>query len=581
MNNKAFTMIEMLGVVAILALISLFSFPAINILKNNSDQKKYDNFIKNISTAADSYIESNYDNYDSDLEQFISIKKLIDSGLLSEALVNPNTGEKIKDENGIIKITRNVDRTFSYAYEVSEYIMINSIEDLVTLSKNVDSGNTYQNKVIVLTKDLDFKDSSSYVDSSITSFGDINGDGTTSSLLLELTTVKGFNPIGSSTIHFKGTLVGDGYTISNLFINRASETEVGLFSYLEGAKISNLKLKGSVSGASNTGLLAGKAMANSELSNIIVDSKTQYSCPSCTVSNVGGLIGYGESISLSNINSLAYISLDASNIGGVIGNISSSSINNIETNSTITSTNTNIGGAIGIATTVTFSGANSKGTINGSTIAGGVIGKLVSSTVINNLNNNASVTGSSKTGGIFGSIETSTVKLCSNVGDVNGVQYVGGIAGSVSGSTIEKSLSTSTINGTSIIGGLIGDATTSTLTNSYNMAIITGQTKIGGLIGMTTGATITNSYHASTITGSSEIGGLIGVATNTSILNNSYYNSSNNYYNLIGTNTSSTNNGSSSLTEAQMYLQSSYVNWDFTNIWQIDTNSYPKFKNNN
>src|SRR5574344_1033245 len=103
MNNKAFTMIEMLGVVAILALISLFSFPAINILKNNSDQKKYDNFINNISLAADSYIESNYDKYDSDLEQFISIKKLVDLGLLSDSLVNPNTKEKVIDENGIIK----------------------------------------------------------------------------------------------------------------------------------------------------------------------------------------------------------------------------------------------------------------------------------------------------------------------------------------------------------------------------------------------------------------------------------------------------------------------------------------------
>lgn len=578
MNSKAFTMIEMLGVVAILALISLFSFPAINILKNNSDQKKYDNFIKNISLAADSYIESNYTKYDSDLEQFITIKKLIDEGLLSNTLVNPNTSEKVIDENGIIKVTRNIDRTFSYEYEISEYIMINSIEDLVTLSKNVDSGNTYQNKVIVLTKNLDFNETSSYVDSSTTSFGDVNGDGTTSSLLLELTTVRGFNPIGSSTIHFKGSFLGDDYTISNLLINRSLETEVGLFSYLDGATVSSLTLKGTVNGASNTGLLAGKIVASSSISNIIIDSKTQYSCPSCTINNIGGLIGYGENASLSNISGVAYIDLNASNVGGVIGNMILSTISNTKLNTTILNANTNVGGLIGLATNANITELNSSGRVNGITVVGGTIGKISSSSAVSKLNNNVSVTGGTNTGGVFGTIETSTINLGNNTGDVIGTQYVGGIAGNTSGATVQKSLSAGLVKGTNYIGGLIGSATNSTLTNSYNMSNIIGETKIGGLIGNTITATITNSYNASSITGNSEIGGIIGVATSSSILNNSYCS---NNYNIIGTNTSSTNNGSSSLTEAQMYLQSSYVGWDFTNIWQIETNSYPKFKNNN
>ncbi|WP_277985517.1 ZmpA/ZmpB/ZmpC family metallo-endopeptidase-related protein, partial [Methanolobus psychrotolerans] len=53
---------------------------------------------------------------------------------------------------------------------------------------------------------------------------------------------NGFLPIGNSSGYFTGEFDGQNYTISNLYINRSSENYIGLFGYINGAKITNLKL---------------------------------------------------------------------------------------------------------------------------------------------------------------------------------------------------------------------------------------------------------------------------------------------------------------------------------------------------
>lgn len=57
MNNKGFTLVELIATIAIIALIATVSVPAVNSVVNNSKQKNYEILISNIKTAAKAYYE--------------------------------------------------------------------------------------------------------------------------------------------------------------------------------------------------------------------------------------------------------------------------------------------------------------------------------------------------------------------------------------------------------------------------------------------------------------------------------------------------------------------------------------------
>lgn len=577
-TKKGFTMVEMLGIVVVIALISIFSFPMITTLSNQSKQKKYDNFLSVLNNAADTYIELNFEKYNNLTAQYISVKKLVEEGLINENLVNPNTKLKVTDEDGIVVITKNIDKTMSYSYSLNEYFQIKKVEDLVRLSNNVASGNTYYNKIVILVNDIDFNNPDSYEDATSTSFGNINEDTSTNSLLTELTTINGFNPIGDSSHPFKGTFVGDGHAINNLYINRTSETEVGLFSTIDSGEVNGLKLKGSVNGSTNTGLLAGKIINNSEIKDVDVDFTT-----TSNASNVGGLAGYATNITLNNINSNYQINSSASNAGGIIGNItisggSSNTTESLKSNGMISGSGNNVGGIFGNVTNTIITNAESDGRITGATGVGGIAGNISASTSLENMTNRSSISASSKGGGLFGISSNSTIRKSNNAGGVYGNNTAGGLIGEMSGSTLELSYSTSLVNGTSITGGLVGSMISSTLTNTYNIGNVSGTSKVGGLVGNSSASTLNDSYTTGNITGTSEVGGLIGVATSSTQLNRLFYNIDNtSQQNLVGTNTG-TNNNSRGLNSIQMKVQSYYNSWDFANIWQIQIGSYPTLR---
>ena len=59
----------------------------------------------------------------------------------------------------------------------------------------------------------------------------------------------GFVPVGSNSTPFTGSFNGQGYTITNLAINRPTTDFVGLFGYGNGSSVSNVGLvNGSVTG---------------------------------------------------------------------------------------------------------------------------------------------------------------------------------------------------------------------------------------------------------------------------------------------------------------------------------------------
>ena len=301
---------------------------------------------------------------------------------------------------------------------------INCIEDLVAFSNmtngsgyiyvgttltQVTESNTFSGKYVVLTRDLDFKSIFSYNDYKTTSFGDINGDSSTDGLMIELTTGTGFNPINV----FSGTLNGQGYKISNLYIYRTEyEDDVGFIKFGKIATIKDLGICGYIYG--NAFECGGFiACANSSIiSNCYFEGKIE----NVLTTNVDG-----------NWNDVS--------TGGIVGSVYASNskpkITNCYNKGTIIGPN-HVGGILGYTylanPSISFC-YNSGEIVATDGTAGGIIGTVgnSSSTVIESYNT-ANILGVTYVGGIIGYMENgSSILACYNSGKINSQQVSSGI----------------------------------------------------------------------------------------------------------------------------------------------------------
>lgn len=189
---------------------------------------------------------------------------------------------------------------------------ITCIEDLVAFS-NMSKSNTFENKYVVLTRNLNFLSAFSYQDYTTTEFGNINGVTDDGDILRnEMTTGDGFYPI----TQFKGIFDGNGYEIKNIYINRNTSNDIGFFSKISGnAKIIDLQICGYINGALRVGGLVGFSNANLEIINCIFNG-----CVSATDSGAGGFIGQFEDRSILFLNCISKGKIESQgNSGGFIG----------------------------------------------------------------------------------------------------------------------------------------------------------------------------------------------------------------------------------------------------------------------
>lgn len=130
-------------------------------------------------------------------------------------------------------------------------------------------------------------------------------------------TGDGWLPIGTSSAKFTGNYNGQGYTVSNLFINRSATDNIGLFGYISGAAVlSRIGVKNAnITGRNNVAALVGNNEGTVSLcysTGIIEGNQT-----------VGGLVGYNDGLSGSNpgaiINSYsqAYARASSARVGGL------------------------------------------------------------------------------------------------------------------------------------------------------------------------------------------------------------------------------------------------------------------------
>lgn len=227
---------------------------------------------------------------------------------------------------------------------------------------------------------------------------------------IDLSSISNWEAIGKSGAEFKGTFDGNGFTISNLKIDKGTEDGQGFFGVAMNATIKNVQIvNASVTGKDSVGILVGNA-AETTISN----------------SSVSGNVTGGSSI------------------GGMIGTMGSS-------------------GSSANSISNSFSNAN----VNGKMGAGGLVGTAAMNVSISNSYATGSVTGSDHVGGLIGLSVFSGLSIknsyasgnVNSTSDATAASNFGGLIGKASGNgTISNSYSTGQVKATiGNRGGFIGN----------------------------------------------------------------------------------------------------------------------------
>lgn len=137
--KKGFTLVELLGVFAIMALIVLLAVPAVTNMLKQAEQDQYANFENDIFLATEAYLSSNSDIYlelkEVNKTTYVTIKTLLYSDYLDSTLKNPKTGDTLyaADEyNRVVLIKMNDKKLWKFELYGDE-----KDEVLTTEEKNV------------------------------------------------------------------------------------------------------------------------------------------------------------------------------------------------------------------------------------------------------------------------------------------------------------------------------------------------------------------------------------------------------------------------------------------------------------
>lgn len=118
MKKKGFTLVELLGVVAILAVSLLVIIPSVTSILRKSEVNEYNDFTDDIYLATETYLNNNSDKYPelkiSGTEIEITVKELKEDLLISKNLKNPKTDRLIEDTDSV---TVNVTEEFEFIYK--------------------------------------------------------------------------------------------------------------------------------------------------------------------------------------------------------------------------------------------------------------------------------------------------------------------------------------------------------------------------------------------------------------------------------------------------------------------------------
>lgn len=394
----------------------------------------------------------------------------------------------------------------------------------------------------------------------------------------------GFEPIGTSNAPFTGSLDGDGYTISNIWVFRKTDSNVGLFGYTQGATFRDMTLaSSSIVGGSNTGGIAGYIdggqASHITLNNNTVRAYLQY--------NGGGFAGNITSGTFSHIqNNGGFVHGSGNIIGGIVGYMLNGTITDSYSSAAVDG-GLNVGGFVGqfeggeitrsFATGNVISNRSEWLAMKTGYNAGGFAGYINLGTISNSYATGNVTTSSSYAGGFVGYASPGvTISNAYATGDVSGVQevfenatfipdYIGGFAGYASGSHFSKTFATGNVVSVGMYtGGYAGWLSGVLVQDAYAEGNVTGQGGVGGFAGyMSQDSNVANVYARGAVGGTDpqSNAGLIGVPDNGATTTNSFWDTE-----TVGQPTYS---NASEKTTTQMTTQSTFADagWDFTTTW--------------
>lgn len=130
--KKGFTLAELIGVIVVLALISLVAIPAVSSILNDNKKKLCETQLENILTAAKSYGADNIftlpENNGDTLE--VTLQQLVDAGYIKGDIDNPMTKEKFDLDDTIVVITKN-NKKYDYALDADTIALCTTDEPTV------------------------------------------------------------------------------------------------------------------------------------------------------------------------------------------------------------------------------------------------------------------------------------------------------------------------------------------------------------------------------------------------------------------------------------------------------------------
>ena len=357
-------------------------------------------------------------------------------------------------------------------------------------------------------------------------------------------TGSGWDPIGSCSSSdscgsgsslFNAKFEGNSYTISNMLINGARQSGVGLFgSIAVGKEVTNLRLiNAAISETSKShsylGLLAGYAEQTR-----IINVSVQGEIMAKDIPNVGGLIGYGFGIEINSSSVSASSIRGQQYAGGLVGDGENATIVSSSVLADLIVGAASVGGLVGRGPGAEVTSAFvSVSSVRGSELVGGLIGNANSANIsMSSVLADLVVGSGSWVGGFLGSgnstiTESSYVSLDSVQG---GGDYVGGFIGVANNDAFRVEIPSiirssyallNRVSGAEHVGGFIGDGRNAIISSSYVRlkSVESGGDYTGGFIGHGESATINSSYSSldSVKGGGQYTGGFIGFGESATI----------------------------------------------------------------
>lgn len=266
-----------------------------------------------------------------------------------------------------------------------------------------------------------------------------------------------------------------------------------------------------------------------------------------------------------------YINRPSTDYVGLFGATDGSEIKNVCLENIVVSGNNFAGGLVGWNFHYSaISNCYATGSVSGYYYVGGLVGCNFHYSAISNCYVTGSVSGTNFIGGLVGrNFYHNTISNCYATGGVSGHNSVGGLVGS-NHCSISNCYATGSVSGTNYVGGLVGrNYDSNTISNCYATGSVSGIVWVGGLVGCNQNSNaISNCYATGSVSGTSWVGGLVGYNYYANAVSNSFWDTQ--------TSGQSSSDGGTGKTTAEMKQQTTFVGWDFTNIWRIkEGETYP------